>query len=156
MSDGPFPMSADGSPLGAGPGGDAVPGRARIALTGLRIMARHGVLPVEHAEEQPFIVDAELVVDEPERDELSRTVDYAEVARVIVRTVGGGHVDLIETLAARIADACLVLPGVRASAVRVHKPEAPIGLPFRDVSATVVRRAGDGAGTGTTPDGTPA
>ncbi|WP_316671036.1 dihydroneopterin aldolase [uncultured Propionibacterium sp.] len=122
------------------------PGRARIRLSGLRVMARHGALPDEYDNEQPFVIDAELIVDEPAADDISRTVDYAEVARVVVRTIGGEHADLIETLAARIADACLGLPGIRALEICVHKPQAPVGLPFRDVSATVVRRAGDDGG----------
>lgn len=124
------------------------PGRAQIVLTGLQVMARHGVLPEERVDEQPFVVDVEAIVDEPDADDLSRAVSYADIARRAVRQVEAGHVDLIETLAARISDACLELPGIHAVAVRVHKPQAPIGLPFHDVSVTIVRGTGN--------DGSPA
>jgi 7,8-dihydroneopterin aldolase/epimerase/oxygenase len=53
--------------------------------------------------------------------------------------VGGEPVDLLETLATRLADVCLEEPPVRAAAVTVHKPQAPIDVPFDDVSVTVVR-----------------
>lgn len=118
------------------------PGQARVVVNGLRFMGRHGVLPDEHVTEQPFVVDVELVVDEPGADELSCTVNYAELARIVSWEVGGEHVDLIETLAARIADACGELPGIHDLTICVHKPQAPIGFPVADVSATVVRHPG--------------
>ncbi|SPF67994.1 dihydroneopterin aldolase [Propionibacterium ruminifibrarum] len=122
--------------------GNPGPGRVQIVLTGLHVMARHGVLPEEWVDEQPFVVDVEAIVDEPDADDLSRTVSYADIAQLAVRQFEAGHVNLIETLAARICDACLGLPGIHAVAVRVHKPRAPIGVPFHDVSVTAVRSAG--------------
>ncbi|SYZ33213.1 dihydroneopterin aldolase [Propionibacterium australiense] len=123
--------------------GKLVPGRTRIVVNGLRVMARHGVLPGERVEEQPFVIDVELIVDEPDADELSRAVSYADIARRAVRQVETTPVNLIETLAARIADSCRELPGIHAVAVCVHKPQAPIGFPFQDVSVTVVRDSGN-------------
>jgi dihydroneopterin aldolase len=48
-------------------------------------------------------------------------------------------VDLIETLAQRIADTCLQHAGVEDVEVTVHKPHAPIQAAFDDVSLTINR-----------------
>jgi dihydroneopterin aldolase len=75
-------------------------------------------------------------------DDLARTVDYSAVAADVVAIVATGSLDLIETLAQRIADACLARDLVEAVEVVVHKPDAPVGVPFDDVSVTIVRRRG--------------
>jgi dihydroneopterin aldolase len=49
-------------------------------------------------------------------------------------------VNLIETLAARVLDACLAEERVVAATVTVHKPGAPIAHEFADVSVTLRRR----------------
>ena len=114
----------------------------RIALRGLRVRGRHGVLPQERREGQVFVVDAVLTVDTrpaAAADDLALTVDYAALARALAAVVEGEPVDLLETLVARLADVCLAEPLVGQAEVTVHKPEAPVGLPFADVSVTVVR-----------------
>ena len=72
-------------------------------------------------------------------DDLAHTVSYAEVAADVVALVEGASLDLIETLAARIADTVLARPLVEAVEVTVHKPQAPVGVPFGDVAVTVRR-----------------
>jgi 7,8-dihydroneopterin aldolase/epimerase/oxygenase len=74
-------------------------------------------------------------------DDVADTVHYGEVAEAVTAIVEGEPVDLLETLCARIADAVLAFAPVQAVAVTVHKPSAPIAVPFGDVSVTV-RRAG--------------
>jgi dihydroneopterin aldolase len=113
-----------------------------IALTGLRVRGHHGVLPSERREGQDFLVDAVLTVDTREAaasDDLTATVDYGVLAQRLADVVAGEPVDLIETLAARLAEVCLSHPLVSAARVTVHKPSAPIPLPFTDVSVTVTR-----------------
>jgi dihydroneopterin aldolase len=113
-----------------------------IALTGLRVRGHHGVLPSERADGQDFLVDAVLTVDTREAaaaDDLTATVDYGVLAERLAAVVGGEPVDLIETLAARLADVCLSHPRVIGARITVHKPSAPIPLPFTDVSVTVER-----------------
>ncbi len=121
----------------AGDGNGPAPGFA-VCLRGLRLRGRHGVLEQEARRPQPFVVDVELRVDLRQAalcDDLSATVNYAEVARVAAAVVGGPRRQLIETLAARIADGILAaFPAVDGGTVVVHKPEAPVGLPFADVS----------------------
>jgi dihydroneopterin aldolase len=72
-------------------------------------------------------------------DDLSDTVDYGELAGRLVAIVTGEPVNLIEALAGRLADACLVDPRVTRATVTVHKPHAPIPHPFADVSVTLRR-----------------
>lgn len=113
-----------------------------IRLNGVRAMGTHGVLPAEHTAPQPFTVDVAMVIDTAEAgrtDALAATVSYAEVAADVVAAIEGAHVDLIETLAARIAEAVLTRALVEAVEVTVHKPEAPVGVPFGDVAVTVCR-----------------
>ena len=114
----------------------------RVALRGLGGRGRHGVLEAEGVQAQDFLVDVTLALDTRDaaaRDDLGRTVDYAALARRVVGLVEGEPVALLETLAQRVADACLAEPRVEEVEVSVHKPEAPLPVPFADVSVTIVR-----------------
>lgn len=114
----------------------------RVALRGLRGYGRHGVLPSERANGQPFLIDVELGLDTrraAKSDDLTDTVDYAGLADRVVALVEGEPVNLIETLAERIAEMCLEPAGVEQVQVTVHKPEAPVTVAFEDVSVTIMR-----------------
>lgn len=113
-----------------------------ITLTGLTVFGHHGVFDVERAEGQEFIVDATLRLDlapAAASDAVADTVHYGELAETLAQIVAGDPVDLIETLASRLADACLADTRVRSCSVTVHKPHAPIERTFTDVSVTVHR-----------------
>lgn len=114
----------------------------RIRLTGLRGTGYHGVLPHERRDGQPFVVDVELRLSTREAadaDDLALTVDYGSVAKDVVAMIEGPPLALIETLAQRIARACLDRETVSSVLVTVHKPSAPIDVPFADVSVTIER-----------------
>lgn len=114
----------------------------RIALAGLRVRGRHGVLPEERRDGQDFVVDAVLWVDlraSAASDDVQDTVHYGELAERLAAVVAGEPVDLIETLADRLASVCLSYDLVTRAQVTVHKPDAPIAASFDDVSVTVVR-----------------
>lgn len=114
----------------------------RIELHGMRVRGYHGVLPEERRDGQLFGVDVVLETDvdaAASSDDLAETVDYSTVARQVEAIVSGAPVDLIETLAVRIAQACLAHRGVQSVEVAVHKPHAPIGIPFDDVVVRVRR-----------------
>ena len=115
----------------------------RISLIGLRAFGRHGVLDHERRDGQEFVVDAVLWVDTrpaAATDDLSLTVDYAGVADRLAAVVSGEPVALIETLADRLAAACLsVHPAVRDVEITVHKPHAPLVQSFEDVTVTIRR-----------------
>ncbi len=120
-----------------------LPAADRIALRGLRAWGRHGVHPHERRDGQEFVVDAVVNLDTrpaAAEDELSRTVDYGALAARLTAIVTGEPVRLIETLAQRLADACLAEPGVSEAEITVHKPQAPIPYAFDDVAVTISRR----------------
>jgi len=102
----------------------------RIELRAMRFEGRHGVLPQEAAEAQPFEVDVVLelgLVAAGRRDDLARTVDYGAVFAIARDVVEGSHVGLLETLAERIAAAVLAAhTSVAAVTVRVRKMRPPI------------------------------
>ena len=113
-----------------------------ITLTGVRAFGRHGVYDHERRDGQEFVVDATMYVSTrraAETDDVADTIHYGEAAEQIAALVAGESVNLLETLAARIADALLGYEAVRMVAVTVHKPQAPIAVPFADVSVTVRR-----------------
>ena len=115
----------------------------RISLLGLRAFGRHGVLDHERRDGQEFMVDAVLWLDTrpaAAADDLSLTVDYAAVASRLAAIVSGEPVALIETLADRLAAACLSAhEAVREVEITVHKPHAPVMQSLRDVTVTIRR-----------------
>jgi len=114
----------------------------RVALRGLRARGHHGVFPEEREKGQIFVVDLVLGLDTRPAaagDDLAKTVHYGVVAEEVVGVVEGEPVDLIETLAERIAARCLQHDPVREVEVVVHKPDAPITVPFDDVTITITR-----------------
>ncbi|HLS48536.1 MAG TPA: 2-amino-4-hydroxy-6-hydroxymethyldihydropteridine diphosphokinase [Actinomycetaceae bacterium] len=130
-----------GAPLS---GGGEAGGLDRIALRGLRARGYHGVLAAERELGQEFSADVVLHLDTrpaAASDDLSATVNYASVATDVVNLLAGEPVDLLETLAQHIATAALAYPGVRRVDVTLHKPQAPITVPFDDVTLTISRGA---------------
>ncbi|GIH66957.1 dihydroneopterin aldolase [Microbispora siamensis] len=116
--------------------------RDSVRLTGLRARGRHGCLPAERELGQEFVIDVALWFDTAPAavaDDLTLTVDYGALAGELVRIVEGEPVNLIETLAERLAAACLAHELVEEAEVSVHKPAAPIPLPFGDVVVTIRR-----------------
>lgn len=112
-----------------------------IEVTGISATGYHGVFEFERREGQIFSVDVRIEAEvDTQSDELSDTVHYGQVAEAVHAHIVGEPLNLLETLAAKIADECLAFSGVRTVEVRVHKPEAPISVPFNDVTVTVTRR----------------
>ena len=122
----------------------------RIALTGLRVPGRHGVYEFEREQGQDFVVDVILELDTRQAansDDVTDTVHYGELAGALAAVIGGEPVNLLETLAARLAEVCLADGRVAAVEVTVHKPQAPIPLAFHDVSVAIRRERAGVAGT---------
>jgi dihydroneopterin aldolase len=115
----------------------------RIAVRGITAHAHHGVYDWERERGQTFRVDAVLELDTAPAaagDDLQRTVNYAALAQELHAVLTGEPVDLLETLAQRLADTCLANPLVDAVEITVHKPEADLGVPFDDVAVSICRR----------------
>ena len=121
----------------------AAPGRLdRIILTGLTGYGYHGVFAEERQQGQPFLVDLSCELDlsgAAADDDLGQTIDYGRLAQAVVADVERDPLDLIEALADRIARTCLGYPAVQRVVVTVHKPQAPIPVPFADVAVSLTR-----------------
>ena len=115
-----------------------------VEVRGIRARGRHGVLAPERELGQVFVVDVVLHLDTrpaAASDDLADAVDYGVVARRVHDVVAGEPVDLVETLAQRVADTCLTDQRVRRVDVAVHKPHAPVTVPFEDVVVRISREA---------------
>ena len=113
-----------------------------ITLTGLRATAFHGVLDHERRDGQVFVIDVTVMLplgDAATTDDLARTIHYGELAEEVVAAVESNPVDLIETVAERIATVVLAHERAMFTRVTVHKPHAPISVPYDDVSVTITR-----------------
>lgn len=114
----------------------------RILVSGIEVFGYHGVREEEKRDGQLFYVDVELELDlggAAASDELGDTVDYGDLTSRVSRLVSEQRWNLIETVAQKVADLVLEHPMVTATTVTVHKPQAPIDVPFRDVTVTVRR-----------------
>jgi dihydroneopterin aldolase len=113
-----------------------------LTLTGLRAFGHHGVFPEERADGQEFVIDVTVWFDSraaAKKDDLTKTINYGVLAEQIVAEVENDPVDLIETVAERVATVVLEQPRAQSVRVTLHKPSAPISVPFDDVSITITR-----------------
>lgn len=114
----------------------------QIILTGVRGTGFHGVFDHERANGQEFIVDVVLdlaTAAAAASDDLDDTVDYGVIASSVHGRITGDPFDLIEKLAEVIAADCLGFARVERVTVTVHKPSAPIEVPFADVAVRITR-----------------
>ena len=106
----------------------------RIELTGIELRGFHGVLEHEAREGQLFRFDVEVEVDEPAADDIDAAVDYRDLAACVREVSDGTRFELLETLAAAVAEELRRRFPVRRAVVRVGKP----GIELEGGRATVV------------------
>ncbi|MCG3190317.1 MAG: hypothetical protein LKCHEGNO_03025 [Burkholderiaceae bacterium] len=98
-----------------------------ITLEGLHVLAQVGVLAHEFGAPQPVLISVSVDMPDapavPVRDELSQVLDYRSLRELAKDEAEREHTHLLETLAGRIAQRALALPGVAAARVRVAKPQ---------------------------------
>ena len=111
-----------------------------VELHGLEVFGHHGVLESEQQEGQTFLYDITLEVDEPAADRVEETVDYRDVVATVEQVSAATRYELIESLAAAVADALLGAFHVASVVVRVRKPR-PAGIAAEWSAATAERRA---------------
>jgi dihydroneopterin aldolase len=114
-----------------------------LAVIGIECFGHHGVFEFERREGQAFVIDLALGIDTVSAaasDDLRDTVDYGSLVASVQAAVETDPVDLIETLAQRIAGVCLSDARVAWARVTVHKPDAPIEATFADVALTITRK----------------
>ena len=115
----------------------------QISITGIKAFGYHGVLPHEEIEGQEFIVDLVIHLDLQAAsisDDLSQTINYADLAQIVHENIMGERVALIEKLAGRIADEIKsAYKEINSVSVTVHKPHAPVAVDFTDIAVTITR-----------------
>jgi 7,8-dihydroneopterin aldolase/epimerase/oxygenase len=115
----------------------------RIFIKGLSLHAYHGVMAHEAKVGQSFSIDMDLTIDLSDAarsDKVKDTVSYDKVVECASAAFMAQRFRLIEAAAGRVADAVLAaFPRVRAIAVTIHKPHAPIAANFADVGVTLIR-----------------
>ncbi len=114
-----------------------------LTLRGIECFGHHGVFDHERRDGQTFVIDLTLGFDTAPAaasDDLRDTVDYGSLIASVIAAVERDPVDLIETLAQRIADVCLLDGRVEYAKVTIHKPDAPIEATFSDVTLTISRK----------------
>ncbi|MGA0608084.1 dihydroneopterin aldolase [Phenylobacterium sp. VNQ135] len=97
---------------------------SRVFVTGVKVQAEIGVYRHEIGRVQPLIVDVELDVPTADSDRLADTVNYETILKAAQDVAAGGHIDLVETFAHRVAQRCLEDARVRRARVRIEKPLA--------------------------------
>jgi len=120
----------------------ATAARDSISLTGLRVFAHHGVYDFEREAGQEFVIDVTVWLDlaaPAASDDVAGTIHYGELAVEVTDAVRRDPVDLIETVAERVASVVLAHDAASAVRVTVHKPDAPIDVPFGDVAVSILR-----------------
>jgi len=134
MSDEPFETGAGRPP------------QDELSITGIECFAHHGVFDFERREGQVFVVDLVLGIDTrpaAASDDLVDTVNYGTLVADVKAAVERDPVDLIETVAQRITDVCLLDTRVEWARVTLHKPDAPIDATYSDVALTITRTRGN-------------
>ncbi len=114
-----------------------------LTVRGIECHGHHGVFEFERREGQIFVIALPLGLDTAPAaasDDLHDTVDYGSLVAAVKAAVETDPVDLIETLAQRIAGVCRSDPPVTWARVTVHKPDAPIEATLTDVALTITRK----------------
>jgi dihydroneopterin aldolase len=99
-------------------------GHRRVLVRDLVLACEIGTLRHERDRQQRVRVNLDLEVREeatPIADDLRNVVCYDEIVSAIRQLVAGGHMNLVETLAERIAALCLADARIRVARVRAEK-----------------------------------
>lgn len=113
-----------------------------ITISGISATGFHGVFEHERREGQTFVVDVKVATSfrvSAASDDVSDTLDYGLMSQAVVEEIQGGPYNLIEKLASVIVDRLMRDFAPLAVQVTVHKPQAPISVPFGDVAVTMSR-----------------
>lgn len=111
----------------------------RVFVRGLKIEAEIGLNPHERGRRQPLVIDATVLLDPAAPAHLRDTFNYEVVLTAAREIAFGGHVELAETFALRLAERILAHRGVREATVSVGKPEALDAADLAGAEVTLVR-----------------
>lgn len=108
---------------------DAAKAVRHVFIRNLEVLAHIGVHGHERGHMQPVRLNVDLAVEDAALldDRLDSVVDYEAITAKIRALIAEGHINLAETLAEGIADACFEDNRVRTARVRVEKLHAVPG-----------------------------
>jgi len=111
-----------------------------IELSGLELFGYHGVLEEERREGQRFVFDVTVRLrEEPASDDVAATLDYRAIAACVHEVSSGGPFQLLETLAAAVADELMARFAPAGVRLRVRKPDVKLEPPVEHSAVTVER-----------------
>jgi len=117
-----------------------------IDVKGIKAYGKHGVYTEEKKEEQLFLVDVKLMLEETKesQDSLEETINYETITQLIIELVKKESFDLIETLAKKLLEEIeqlgnekSVVKVIKGISVTIHKPETLLNQKTEDISVTV-------------------
>ncbi|MFM8819099.1 MAG: dihydroneopterin aldolase [Phenylobacterium sp.] len=108
----------------------------KVVVRGLRLDARIGVYDHEKTGAQPLLVDVEVDLSRAPVVGLEATFNYELVVDAARQILADGHVDLVETFARRLAEACIRQTAAQRVRVHVLKPQAL--SPFADAAGVEI------------------
>jgi len=109
----------------------------QIEIAGLELHGYHGVLDEEREHGQRFLFDLWIAAPEVPSDRIEDALDYRGVVELVREISDGTRFNLLEALAAAVADALVVRFAAPWVKVRVRKPD--VGLPVDWTAVTVER-----------------
>lgn len=115
----------------------------RIHVTGMRFYGYHGVFAEETKLGQRFNVDLSIglaLAEAGRTDDLTKSVNYAELYEATKRVIEGEPLQLVEALADRIAKAVFALDErIQEASIKVIKPDPPIAGHYEHVAVEINR-----------------
>ena len=114
---------------------------ARLFLSGIRASGRHGARPGEKDEPQDLVVELDVEVNVGD-DHIEGTADPRGITETVRSIIEERSFDLIESMAAAIADEILALDRVVRVTAVVHKPNAAGRLGIDGVAAAATAPSG--------------
>ena len=117
-----------------------------IDVKGIKAYGKHGVYTEEKKEEQLFLVDVKLMLEDTKesQDSLEETINYETIIQLIIDLVKKESFNLIETLAKKLLEEIeqlgnetSVIKVIKGISVTVHKPETLLNQTTEDISVTV-------------------
>lgn len=116
------------------------PGSRRVFVRGLELVGSIGIYEHERRYEQRVVVSLDLLVRDTydgHSEQIGDVYDYDKAIAAVKSTIAARHYNLIETVAERIAEACLSDPMILVARVRIEKPDV---LPAcRGIGIEIVR-----------------
>ncbi|EEF38294.1 dihydroneopterin aldolase 2 [Ricinus communis] len=123
---------------------DEIKGGDKLILKGLKFHGFHGVKPEERTLGQKFLIDVDAWMDlraAGKSDQLSDTISYTEIYRIVKAVVEGQPYNLLESVAEAIASTTLTKhPRISAVRVKVGKPHVAVQGPLDYLGVEILRR----------------